>query len=137
MMEPEAFAAAWATAWNRRDLDAILAHFSPGIVFTSPKAVDTVGRPTVAGLAQLRGYWERALARIQTLEFVVVRTDWDPRHRSLAILYDRRINGSADRALELLTLDAAGTVVAAEVFYGVMPEVPAAASATDPDGSAS
>ena len=30
------FAARWAAAWNRRDVEAVLAHFHDDVVFTSP-----------------------------------------------------------------------------------------------------
>jgi ketosteroid isomerase-like protein len=37
---PEAagFAEEWSAAWNRRDVDAVLAHFHDDVVFTSPYA---------------------------------------------------------------------------------------------------
>jgi hypothetical protein len=122
--EPDAFAREWAQAWNARDLDHVLAHFSDGIVFSSPKAVDAVGQPTVRGKPALRAYWERALTQISALEFLVVATMWDASFRRLAIIYDRKVNGRADRAIELLTFDAGGLVTSGEVFYGVAPATP-------------
>lgn len=120
-MQPDAFARAWADAWNRRDVDAVLAHFADHVTFSSPKAVEAVGVPTVVGRAELRRYWETALAKITALEFQVRRTLWDAERRELAIVYDRRINGARDRALELLSFDADGRVSSGEVFYGVLP----------------
>ncbi len=119
--DPVAFAAAWAAAWNRRDLDAVLAHFADDVIFSSPKAVEAVGQPTVRGKAELRAYWHRALGRITDLRFSVRRTVWDARLGELAIVYDREVNGQRDRALELLSLTAGGAVRAGEVFYGVVP----------------
>ena len=119
--EPAAFAREWAQGWNARDLDCVLAHFSDAIVFSSPKAVDAVGQPTVRGKPALRAYWERALTQISALEFMVVAVMWDGSARRLAIIYDRRVNGRSDRAIELLTFDAKGLVTAGEVFYGVSP----------------
>ena len=119
--EPVAFAREWAQAWNARDLDRVLAHFSDAIVFSSPKAVDAVGQPTVRGKPSLRAYWERALTQISTLEFMVVAVMWDGSARRLAIIYDRKVNGRSDRAIELLTFDERGLVTAGEVFYGVSP----------------
>lgn len=119
--EPDAFAREWAQAWNARDLDRVLAHFSDAIVFSSPKAVDAVGQPTVHGKPALRAYWERALTQISALEFIIVATMWDPSFRRLAIIYDRKVNGRADRAIELLTLNPGGLVTSGEVFYGVAP----------------
>jgi hypothetical protein len=120
--DPDAFAREWAQAWNARDLDRVLAHFSDTIIFSSPKAVDAVGQPTVRGKPALRAYWERALLQISALEFTIVAAMWDASFRRLAIIYDRKVNGRADRAIELLTFDARGLVTAGEVFYGVAPQ---------------
>jgi ketosteroid isomerase-like protein len=120
-IDPPSFARDWATAWNRRDLDAVLSHFAEEIIFSTPKAVETVGHPTVVGKAALRAYWEAALGRITTLQFTVVRTIWDAAGRELAIVYDRRVNGHRDRAIELLTFDAGGLVESGEALYGVVP----------------
>jgi ketosteroid isomerase-like protein len=118
----DAFAAEWAAAWNRRDLDSILAHFADDVVFSSPKAVDAVGAPTVRGKPALRAYWELALSRISALQFTVRRALWDPAAREIMIVYDRDINGRADRAVEVLRIAPTGAVVSGEVFYGVVPE---------------
>lgn len=115
------FASEWASAWNARDLGRVLAHFEESVTFSTPKAVDTVGRPTVTGKAALRAYWETALSRITSLTFTVDRVIWDPVGREIGIVYDREVNGSRDRALELLRLDDSGRVVSGEVFYGVVP----------------
>ena len=119
--DPDVFAREWAQAWNARDLDRVLGHFSDAIVFSSPKAVDAVGQPTVRGKPALRAYWERALVQISTLEFTVVAALWDASARRLAIIYDREVNGRPDRAIELLTFNGNGLVAAGEVFYGVAP----------------
>jgi hypothetical protein len=121
--EPDAFAREWAQAWNAKNLDQVLAHFADSIVFSSPKAVDAVGQPTVRGKPSLRAYWERALSQISALEFTVVAVMWEAASRRLAIIYDRRVNGRADRAIELLTFDSQGLVGTGEVFYGVFPSV--------------
>jgi ketosteroid isomerase-like protein len=62
--DAEAYARLWADDWNRRDLDAVLEHFADDVTFSSPKAEQTVGAPTVRGKDALRAYWQRALARI-------------------------------------------------------------------------
>ena len=33
----EDFAHDWAASWNARDVEAVLAHFSPDVVFRSPR----------------------------------------------------------------------------------------------------
>lgn len=122
--DPQTFAREWAAAWNRRNLDTVLAHFSEDITFSTPTAVDTIGWATVHGKAALRAYWEAALQRITVLHFVVIRTVWDGARRELGIIYDRRINGREDRALELLAFTPEGRVIAGEVFHGVRPVSP-------------
>ena len=121
---PESFAREWAAAWNRRDLDAILAHFTDDVVFSTPRALDVVGRPTVRGKIALRAYWEAALTQITTLHFTVVRTIWDGINRELGIVYEREVNDRHDRALELLAFTADGLIASGEVFYGVLPVSP-------------
>jgi ketosteroid isomerase-like protein len=67
------FSRAWAAAWNRRDLEAVLHHFHDEAVFTSPVAqrigfaVDGI----VTGKDALRRYWTAALARNPQLHFDV------------------------------------------------------------------
>ena len=71
---PAIFAEEWAAAWNRRDVDAVLAHFHDDVVFTSPVAAQLVpdsGR-VVRGKAAVRDYWNAALALIPDLHFDVV-----------------------------------------------------------------
>jgi ketosteroid isomerase-like protein len=115
------FARAWAEAWNRRDLDAILAHFADDVVFSSPRALDAVGVPTVRGKPALRRYWQIALERIRVLQFSVERVIWDEAARELAIVYDREVDARRDRAVEVLRFGADGRVSRGEVFYGVIP----------------
>lgn len=119
--DPSTFAASWAAAWNARDIEAVLRHFTDDVTFSTPKAVDTVGQPTVTGIPAVRAYWTKALGMISSIRFTVVRTLWDARQRELSIIYDREINGRQDRALELLGFNDAGMVDRGEVFYGVIP----------------
>lgn len=115
----EAFASRWAAAWNRRDVEAVLAHFRDDIVFTSPTALTVAGVATIRGKQALRDYWNEALAGIGTLHFTVDHVLWDPLRRELAIVYDSRIDGRQRRVSENLLFDEGGLVAAAEVFHGV------------------
>ena len=119
--EARHFADQWAAAWNRRDLEAVLEHFSEDVVFSSPKALAVLGVPSVRGRAALRAYWQRALAAVTSLRFSVDRVIWDPASAELSIVYDRDVDGHRDRASEILRFDASGLVVAGEVHYGVAP----------------
>ena len=113
------FATNWIDAWNRLDVEAVLATFEEGVSFTSPGALATVGVATVHGKSALRDYWTAALARITELRFVLERAVWDPETRELAIIYVSEINGAAKRVSENLRLNENGKVAAAEVFHGV------------------
>ena len=113
------FAAGWIEAWNRLDIEAVLATFDDRVVFTSPRALATVGVGTVNGKQELRAYWAAALARIDSLRFVLERAVWDPETRELAIVYVSEVNGEAKRVSENLRFGQDGRVEAAEVFHGV------------------
>jgi ketosteroid isomerase-like protein len=116
------FAEEWTEAWNRRDLDAVLAQFEDDVVFSSPRALQVVGAPTLRGKAALRDYWSRSLGSIGSLRFSVRRILWDPEGTELAIVYDREVDGRRDRAAEVLQFGPTGRVVRGEVFHGVVPE---------------
>ena len=61
--DAEKFADEWTDAWNRRDTEAVLAHFQDDIIFASPTALAVTGSPVVYGKEALRAYWTEALAR--------------------------------------------------------------------------
>jgi ketosteroid isomerase-like protein len=72
--EPNTFAEDWLTAWNRHDVDAVLAHFHDEVVFTSPVAARVVpdSGGVVRGKTALREYWTAALKTMPDLHFEVV-----------------------------------------------------------------
>jgi hypothetical protein len=72
--EPSVFAEAWLKAWNRRDVDAVLAHFHDDVVFTSPVAARVMpdSKGVVRGKAALREYWRAALKTMPFLRFELV-----------------------------------------------------------------
>ena len=113
------FAAEWAEAWNRRDIEHVLAHFHEDVEFTSPTALAVMGVPTMHGKAALREYWATALGRLPALRFTVDRVVWDAKRRELAIIYTAEIDGKSRRVSENLRFDEADLVVAAEVFHGI------------------
>ena len=116
--EAEAFAADWAAAWNDLAIERVLAHFDENISFTSPTALAVVGVPTVHGKQALREYWNKAVARVASIRFVVDRVVWDSATRELAIIYVSEA-GVRRRVSENLTFGPDGLVVGAEVFHGV------------------
>jgi steroid delta-isomerase len=112
------FAEAWIAAWNRRDVDAVLAHYAEDARFTSPVARAVVGRPVLRNRQELGDYWRSALARIATLEFRLDHAAWDERRRELVVVYEANLNGERKRACEIMRFDAAGRQVASEALYG-------------------
>ena len=117
--DAQAFAAQWAEAWIRRDIERVLGHFHDDVEFTSPTALSLLGIPTVRGKGALREYWRKALARLTSLRFAVDRVVWDEKRRELAIIYTSETDGKGKRVSENLRFNEAGQVVAAEVFHGV------------------
>lgn len=115
--EADGFAAAWIDAWNRRDIEAVLAHYAEELRFTSPKAQALAGRATLTGKPALRAYWTAALQRIPELRFTLDRVGWDAAAGLLVILYEADLNGQRSRACELMTF-ADGRVVVGEALYG-------------------
>lgn len=116
--------AEWARAWNARDVDAVLAHFTDDVTFLSPVAADVVGTPELRGKAALRAYWQLALRRIQHLHFTVERVLWDEEAQELVVLYLADLDDRRMRACERMKLDADGRVTFAEALYGARVSVP-------------
>jgi len=113
-----AFAEEWAAAWNRRDLEAVLALFSDEVVFVSPKAAALTGSPEVVGKDALRAYWTAALDRRPTLHFAVDAAHLD-RLGVLTIEYlSDTIDGANVRACEILTFNSDGKARRGVAYYG-------------------
>ena len=72
--EPGEFAERWITAWNSRDIEAVLTDYSDDVVFTSPTAARFVPESggTIRGKDALRDYWEVALEANPDLRFELV-----------------------------------------------------------------
>jgi ketosteroid isomerase-like protein len=116
--EPEArrFSASWYAAWNRHDLDGIMAHYAPDIRHSSPFIAryngDADCRP-LQGKDIVRAYFGRALERNPMLRF-------DPMHvavgvETVALVY-RRMTGEV--AAETFRLRD-GLVVESVSHYGI------------------
>lgn len=95
-----AFARDWAAAWNARDVEAVLRHFHPEAVFSSPIA-SRLGRGdggVLRGKDPLREYWVAALALNPDLHFEVV--DVYAGVDMIGIVYSTQ---SGEKRLEVLT----------------------------------
>lgn len=74
MIDPDfahRFAAAWIDAWNRHDLDAILAHYADDFTMHSPLIAQFAGVSSgrLSGKAAVGAYWAGALRRLPQLHF--------------------------------------------------------------------
>ncbi len=72
--QAERLARGWIDAFNRHDLEAVLAHYADDVEFRSPVAIELLGDPsgTIRGKDALRSYFERGLARFPILAFELV-----------------------------------------------------------------
>jgi len=76
--EARQFAHSWVQAWNSHDLDAVMSHYSPEVVLTSPTAArllnDLCG--IVSGKQALRSYFQRGLEAYPNLTFELLDVMW-------------------------------------------------------------
>ncbi len=114
----EPWANDWVTHWNARDIEGVVGHFAADAVFHSPKAAVIVGKPRLEGKTELRDYWTRALARIETLHFALDHVAWDEARSEMFIVYIATIDAARTRACERLRFNAVGEVIDAEGLYG-------------------
>jgi len=110
----ERFARGWAANWHSKDLDALLDHYSPDVVFRSPRISIVLEKPqtSVSGLQELRDYWRKALAAATDIRFQIssVGVGGD----SLTILYRNQRN---EEVAETLIFDDKGKVIEGIVTY--------------------
>jgi ketosteroid isomerase-like protein len=116
-LDAQAFAEQWISDWNRRDVEAVLCHFSESVVFTSSRAKAILGSPRVDGKSKLREYWTTAISQIRTIRFTLnyVIREAD----RMAIIYIAEIDGKRLRAVEFLTFGEDGLVREGEAMSGV------------------
>lgn len=104
----------WVEAWNRRDLEAILSHYSDDVELTSPIAAQLLGNSTgeVQGKAALKDYFSRGLANYSQIQFTPLQVFGGV--NSLVVYY-RRID---DRlAAEFMEIGDRGLIVKVNAHY--------------------
>jgi ketosteroid isomerase-like protein len=116
--EANEFAARWISAWNRKDVDAVLVHYVDDAKFVSPKAAAFIGTAVVEGKKALSQYWKLAAKKIEKIEFTLDRTVWDADSNELVIFYEANLNGVCSRACETMKFDSAGCQLSGEAMYG-------------------
>jgi steroid delta-isomerase len=117
-VEANEFAAKWISAWNRKDVNAVLEHYVDEAKFISPKAATFVGHPIVNGKKALLQYWQLAAKKIEKIEFKLDRIVWDSVSNELVIFYEANLNGVRSRACETMKFDSSGRQLSGEAMYG-------------------
>ena len=110
------FAANWSAAWNSHDLDAILSHYSPDVVLTSPVAVKIMNDPsgTVRGKAALENYFKLGLEAYPNLHF-----DLQDVMQGLSSVVLCYVNQKGTKTAEFMELDEDGKVARVVANYSV------------------
>ncbi|MFI9385741.1 nuclear transport factor 2 family protein [Kutzneria sp. NPDC052558] len=97
----DAFARDWVEAWNAHDLDRLLAHFAPDVVWSSPLVVSFTGDDSgvLHGKEALRAYYAEGLRRIPDLRFEVLSVRVGV--AVMVINYRNQNNGEVSEVLRL------------------------------------
>lgn len=103
----------WYDSWNRHDLDAVMSHVAPEVVFRSPTAARVTGHHTVRGTDALREYWRAALERQPDPHFTPIEVLTGP---EWVLLRYRTQRGVA--VGELMVLDVSGRMIEGIVAHG-------------------
>jgi hypothetical protein len=109
------FAGQWVAAWNSHDLDAIVSHYAPDVVLTSPVAAKILGDPsgTVRGQTALREYFRRGLALYPDLHFELL--DVMAGLSSVVVCYT---NQKGTKTAEFMEFGKNGKIVRVVANYG-------------------
>ncbi len=114
-----ALAATWYAAWNRHDLEAVLALYHEDAVMISPVAARLLGcvDGAVRGKPALRSYWGAALQRFPDLRFtpIAVTCGLD----GVVLVYRGRHGGKQSTVCETLMVGVDGLIVRGRSAYGV------------------
>jgi hypothetical protein len=71
--EAGAFVDQWVKDWNAHDVEALLAHYTDDVIFTSPVAARLFGGDgVIQGKQNLRHYWTEGVRRLPGLRFEVI-----------------------------------------------------------------
>ncbi len=116
-MDARAFADEWISDWNRKDVEAVLSHFSEDAVFTSPRTKAILGTASAKGKSRLREYWTKAIQRIQAIRFTLDYVIHDGNR--MGIVYTAEIDDKKMRAVEFFVFGEDGLVREGEAMHGV------------------
>jgi hypothetical protein len=109
----EHFAAEWIDAWNRHDIDRILAHYTDDFEMSSLVIVKIAGEPSgrLKGKEAVGSYWRKALALLPYLHFDLLATLVGV--NSITLYY----NGVRGPSAEVFHFDESGRVAKAFAHY--------------------
>ena len=112
--QAQTFAAVWVAAWNRHDVDAVLAHYADDFTMTTPMIQKLLGIPsgTLQGKPAVGDYWRAALRKIPDLKFSIIETTCGV--DTVSIYYDAVLGR---RAIETFFFNAEGKVCKALATY--------------------
>jgi len=112
--DAQQFAQSWIQAWNSHDLDAVMSHYAPEVVLTSPTAAKLLNDPsgTITGKEAVRSYFERGLKAYPDLTFELLDVMWGI---SSVVLY--YLNQKGTKTGEFMELDAQQKVVRVVANY--------------------
>jgi ketosteroid isomerase-like protein len=104
----------WIDAWNSRDLDRIMRHYAPSVVFEASTVVHRWGRPdgTLRGVDELREHFRKGLEIAPNLHFELEEVFTAP--SGYAAFY-RRDNGN--RVLDVVEMDNSSKATKVKAFY--------------------
>ena len=113
--EADLLARDWVDAFNRHDLQAVLAHYADDIEFSSPAIIDVLREPTgtIRGKQALEAYFGQALEKYPHLGFELLHILTGV--NSVTILYRSLHRGSL--GAEVMTLNGQGKVSRVTVHY--------------------
>ena len=108
------FAHDWLRAWNSHDLDAVMSHYAPEVVLTSPTAAKLLGDPsgTFSGKEAVRSYFARGLEAFPNLSFELLDVMWGV---SSVVLY--YVNQKGTKTAEFMEFDGNQRVVRVVANY--------------------
>ena len=112
--EARQFAHAWVQGWNSHDLDAVMSHYAPKVVLTSPTAAKLLNDPSgiVSGKQALRSYFQRGLEAYPNLTFELLDVMWGV---SSVVLY--YVNQKGTKTAEFMEFDMNQKVVRVVANY--------------------
>jgi len=104
----------WISAWNKHDLDLIMAHYDDAVELTSPVAAQLLGSVDgkVVGKTKLRAYFQRGLEVYPELHFHLEDVLWG---LDSIVLYYR--NQRETRTAEFMQVSRTGKVTHVIAHY--------------------